>query len=85
MGKKRHSKDRLFITVTEHQLEWGGKKPEAYKPITRVSINCCCLKFTPLQFPVCTPDGNVFDYENLYPFVKKYGRDPVSGSKIRAD
>ncbi|KAF1788941.1 hypothetical protein GQ600_2936 [Phytophthora cactorum] len=39
MGKNRHSKDRLFITQTEHKYLYGGKKQEirrAYKrPLVR--------------------------------------------------
>jgi peptidyl-prolyl cis-trans isomerase-like protein 2 len=28
MGKKQHSKDRMFITKTEWATEWGGAKPK---------------------------------------------------------
>lgn len=44
MGKNRHSKDRLFITQTEHKYLYGGKKQEirrAYKR-TRADQRCCC-------------------------------------------
>jgi hypothetical protein len=29
MGKNRHSKDRMFITASEHKYLYGGKKEDA--------------------------------------------------------
>jgi len=32
MGKKQHSKDRLYITQTEWKTEWGGAKSNKHIP-----------------------------------------------------
>ena len=60
-GKKRHSKDRLFITTTEHKYEWGGKKDDVKVPISKLPFFCCSLSLLPFENPVCSPDGIVFD------------------------
>ncbi|PPS06980.1 hypothetical protein GOBAR_AA13669 [Gossypium barbadense] len=62
MGKKQHSKDRMFITKTEWATEWGGaKSKENRTPFKRLPFYCCALTFTPFELPVCTKDGSVFD------------------------
>lgn len=37
MGKNRHSKDRLFVTQTEHKYLYGGKKTEIKRAYRRTS------------------------------------------------
>lgn len=44
MGKNRHSKDRLFITQTEHKYLYGGKKAEIKRAYRRASLLCCCCR-----------------------------------------
>jgi peptidyl-prolyl cis-trans isomerase-like protein 2 len=69
MSKHRHSKDRLFITYSEHKngtstctsIEWGGKKDPVKVPLTKLPFNCCALSLEPFQNPVCTPEGQLFD------------------------
>ena len=61
MGKKRHSKDRLFITNTEHKMEWGGKKDLKKVPMAKLPYYCCSLSLLPFENPVCTENGIVFD------------------------
>lgn len=39
MGKNRHSKDRLFITQTEHKYLYGGKKAEVRRAYRRTSCS----------------------------------------------
>lgn len=34
-GKKRHSKDRLYVTNWEHKNEWGGYKGKEMRPLSR--------------------------------------------------
>jgi peptidyl-prolyl cis-trans isomerase-like 2 len=42
MGKKQHSKDRMFITRTEWATEWGGaKQKEVAAPFKRLPFYCC--------------------------------------------
>ena len=42
MGKKQHSKDRMFITTTEWATEWGGAKYKDHRtPFKRLPFYCC--------------------------------------------
>ena len=69
MSKHRHSKDRLYITYSEHKLEWGGLKDPIKVPLTRLPFNCCSLSLEPFKNPYSSPEGNVFDILNILPFV----------------
>ncbi|KAJ7952754.1 Peptidyl-prolyl cis-trans isomerase [Quillaja saponaria] len=84
MGKKQHSKDRMFITKTEWATEWGGaKSKEIRTAFKRLPFYCCALTFTPFGNPVCTADGSVFDIMNIVPYVIKYGKNPVTGAPLK--
>ncbi|CAI8588990.1 unnamed protein product [Vicia faba] len=84
MGKKQHSKDRMFITKTEWATEWGGfKSKENRTAFKRLPFYCCALTFTPFEFPVCTPDGSVFDVMHITPYIVKYGKHPVTGAPLK--
>ncbi|KAL3526886.1 hypothetical protein ACH5RR_011542 [Cinchona calisaya] len=86
MGKKQHSKDRLFITKTEWATEWGGaKSKEIRTPFKRLPFYCCALTFTPFEDPVCTADGSVFDVMNIIPYIRKYGKNPVTGAPLKPE
>ncbi|KAG1366922.1 peptidyl-prolyl cis-trans isomerase CYP65 [Cocos nucifera] len=86
MGKKQHSKDRMFITKTEWATEWGGaKSKETSTPFKRLPFYCCSLTFTPFEDPVCTADGSVFDIMNILPYIKKYGKHPVTGGPLKQE
>ncbi|XP_058080781.1 peptidyl-prolyl cis-trans isomerase CYP65 [Magnolia sinica] len=86
MGKKQHSKDRMFITKTEWATEWGGaKSKDLSAPFKRLPFYCCSLVFTPFEDPVCTSDGNVFDVMNIIPYIKKYGKHPVTGAPLKEE
>ncbi|RWR77967.1 peptidyl-prolyl cis-trans isomerase CYP65 isoform X2 [Cinnamomum micranthum f. kanehirae] len=84
MGKKQHSKDRMYITKTEWATEWGGaKSKDASTPYKKLPFYCCALTFTPFEYPVCTMDGSVFDVMNIVPYIKKYGKHPVTGAPLK--
>lgn len=85
MGKHRHTKDRLFITQTEHQTEWGGKKDPSLYPVPKLAFNFCPLSFQPFKNPVCSPDGTIFDIVNIVPYLKKYHKNPVNGKPLKVD
>ncbi|OXB62184.1 hypothetical protein ASZ78_015366, partial [Callipepla squamata] len=38
----------------------------------------------PFEYPVCTPDGTVFDILSIVPWIKKYGTNPITGEKLDA-
>lgn len=84
MGKKQHSKDRMFITATEWATEWGGaKSKEIHTTFKRLPFYCCALTFTPFETPVCTQDGSVFETMHIIPYVRKYGKNPVTGAPLK--
>lgn len=86
MGKKQHSKDRMFITKTEWATEWGGaKSKELRTPFKRLPFYCCALTFTPFEDPVCTADGSIFDIMNIVPYIRKYGKNPVNGAPLKQE
>ncbi|KAL0332343.1 UNVERIFIED_CONTAM: Peptidyl-prolyl cis-trans isomerase CYP65 [Sesamum calycinum] len=86
MGKKQHSKDRMFITKTEWATEWGGaKSKESGTPFKRLPFYCCALTFTPFEVPVCTADGSVFEIMQIIPYIRKYGRNPVTGAPLKQE
>lgn len=82
MGKKRAQKDRGYITSKEHREEWGGYKDKKKAPFQRLPFNCCAITFTPFEDPVCTEDGTVYDIVHVVPYVKKYGKHPVTGAPL---
>eukprot|EP00897_Mesotaenium_endlicherianum_P010290 jgi/Mesen1/928/ME000118S00109 len=48
MGKKQHSKDRLYITTTEWATEWGGaKSKELRTSFKRLPFYCCAYVSRP--------------------------------------
>ncbi|KAJ0982133.1 hypothetical protein J5N97_010388 [Dioscorea zingiberensis] len=86
MGKKQHSKDRMFITKTEWATEWGGAKPkDTSVPFKRLPFYCCSLTFVPFENPVCTADGSVFDLMSIISYIKKHGKHPVTGAPLKED
>eukprot|EP00246_Nothoceros_aenigmaticus_P009113 TRINITY_DN24435_c0_g1_i1.p1 TRINITY_DN24435_c0_g1~~TRINITY_DN24435_c0_g1_i1.p1 ORF type:complete len:596 (+),score=117.61 TRINITY_DN24435_c0_g1_i1:149-1936(+) len=83
MGKKQHSKDRMFITRTEWATEWGGAKNRDVRvPFKQLPFYCCSLTFTPFEDPVCTEEGHTFEILNIVPYIQKFGKNPVSGSPL---
>ncbi|RLN45593.1 hypothetical protein BBJ29_007457 [Phytophthora kernoviae] len=82
MGKNRHSKDRLFITQTEHKYLYGGKKQEIRRAYKRLPFNCCSITLCPFTNPVCTREGHLFDLEAVVPYVKQHQINPVTGKPL---
>uniref|UniRef100_A0A4W3ITD8 Peptidylprolyl isomerase (cyclophilin)-like 2 n=1 Tax=Callorhinchus milii TaxID=7868 RepID=A0A4W3ITD8_CALMI len=37
------------------------------------------LSLQPFEYPVCTPDGMVFDLLSIMPWIKRYGTHPTTG------
>lgn len=83
MGKKQHSKDRMYITKTEWATEWGGYKAKQEVRFRSLPFYCCGIAFTPFEDPVCTDDGTVFDITNIVPYVQKFGKHPVTGEPLK--
>ena len=88
MGKKQHQKDKLYLTTTEWKSEFGGykgvKQSGEESKFRRLPFYCCSLSFQPVENPLCTKEGVIFDIMNIVPFLKKYGISPVTGEKMSA-
>ena len=84
MGKKQHSKDQLYLTATEWQADWGGKKHAVHLPWKTLPYDCCAISFRPFETPMCTKDGSTFDLVNIVPYLKKFKRHPVTGEPLAA-
>uniref|UniRef100_A0A8C9FC74 RING-type E3 ubiquitin-protein ligase PPIL2 n=1 Tax=Pavo cristatus TaxID=9049 RepID=A0A8C9FC74_PAVCR len=85
MGKRQHQKDKMYITCAEYTQFYGGKKADHPRTnFRRISFDHCSLSLQPFEYPVCTPDGTVFDILSIVPWIKKYGTNPITGEKLDA-
>uniref|UniRef100_A0A3P8Y671 RING-type E3 ubiquitin transferase n=1 Tax=Esox lucius TaxID=8010 RepID=A0A3P8Y671_ESOLU len=59
---------------------YGGKKSEIPQGnFRRLPFDHCSLSLQPFEYPMCTPDGIVFDLLSIVPWIKKFGTNPISG------
>ena len=88
MGKNQHSKDRLFLTATEHasgEHRGSGKSSaKVHLPYRTLPYDCCAISFRPFETPLATADGSVFELLNIVPYLKKFRKHPVSGKPLAA-
>lgn len=84
MGKKQHSKDRMYLTASEWKYEGGGFKPDKSTVYAPLEFDRCAISFQPFQTPVSTIEGSVFDIVNILPFMKQYGVNPCTGTPLKA-
>ncbi|EKX43923.1 hypothetical protein GUITHDRAFT_110034 [Guillardia theta CCMP2712] len=86
MGKKQHSKDKMYILHSEWQTEGGGYKSKgglaAKAPHRCLPFFCCSLSLQPFEDPMMTPQGVVYDMLNIIPYVQKNKRCPVTGQPL---
>lgn len=83
MGKNRHSKDRMFITATEWERDYGGKKTASRMGFQPLPFSNCALGLAPFETPVLLgTTGVIFDFENIVPYVQQYKSDPVTGAAV---
>ncbi|KAJ1984403.1 cyclophilin peptidyl-prolyl cis-trans isomerase Cyp8 [Dimargaris verticillata] len=83
--------DKMYITHAEWGNEYsqggmsfGGKQNAAGKTRQqRVPFNCCSLTLQPFKTPVCTPQGIVYDRENITTYAKHSPTDPVTGEPLQ--
>jgi len=89
MGKKQHQKDKLYLTTTEWRETYGGCKDDVITKalqakFKRLPFTHCCISLQPFEDPICSPDGHIFDFTHIVPYLKKYGFNPVTGEKLDA-
>ena len=90
MGKKRTSKDRLYLTATEYQQSDRGYKSSHHITTTTtttqaIPYNQCGLshKLLDIQHCVTTPDGYyTFDLINIIPYIKLHNKHPIFNTPL---
>lgn len=70
-----------YLTCTEWITLYGGKKegPETSNNFRRLPYDHCCVSLQPFDNPYCDPDGNIFEYEAILLYLKKFRTNPVTG------
>uniref|UniRef100_A0A8C6XJS2 RING-type E3 ubiquitin transferase n=1 Tax=Naja naja TaxID=35670 RepID=A0A8C6XJS2_NAJNA len=62
---------------------YGGKKVDRFTLLFYTQLESFflnpSLSLQPFEYPVCTPDGTIFDLLNIVPWIKKYGTNPSTG------
>ncbi|CAD7960969.1 unnamed protein product [Amoebophrya sp. A25] len=81
MGKNQHSKDKLYINPQEYAENWGGYM-EKMLPFKKLPIQCCGFSLQKFTSPVCTNTGEVYDAENLIPFLIEHSKNPITGMTL---
>ncbi|KAH8261054.1 hypothetical protein KR044_002623 [Drosophila immigrans] len=88
MGKRQHQKDKMYLTYTEWSEFYGGKKVESLEnehiKFKRLPFGNCCLTMAPFEMPYSDLNGNVFEYEAILKFLRKYKLNPITGQKMDA-
>lgn len=87
MGKRQHQKDKMYLTCTEWTTLYGGKHAgfsNSKDEFKRLPFDHCSLSLQPFEHPLCSPEGHVFDLMNIVPFLKKFGVNPINGTKLDA-
>ncbi|EEA06320.1 uncharacterized protein CMU_008110 [Cryptosporidium muris RN66] len=81
MGKKQHSKDKLYILPSEYCLDWGGYKFNN-KPVEYTKFDECALTLMPIKDAVCTKEGIVYEKDNIERYIDIYGQNPFNGEQL---
>jgi len=82
MGKKQHSKDRIYLTAKEYAEHWGGFKEKKSSGLKALPYYCCSLSMQPFTMPYVTRDGFVFEITEVLPWIKEHGVHPITGKKL---
>ncbi|KAJ1937592.1 cyclophilin peptidyl-prolyl cis-trans isomerase Cyp8 [Kickxella alabastrina] len=85
--------DKPFISQGEWSnshgdegMAFGGKNSNlrGKKETTQqLPFDCCALSLKPFANPVCTPDGYVFDFENITSYIKDHSKHPFTGEPLK--
>ncbi|XP_026694279.2 RING-type E3 ubiquitin-protein ligase PPIL2 [Ciona intestinalis] len=85
MGKRQHQGDKMYITSKEWAAFYGGhKKTVQNSDFRRLPFFCCSISLQPVENPMVTKEGHVFDLLNIVPWLRKYGTNPITGKKMEA-
>lgn len=90
MGRKhKHSKDKLYQTVSELSSFHGGANRDLELSVIhrRLRFDSCCLQLNPVKTkPMGLCDGSnycyVFECDKIIEFLEKYRVHPVTGAEV---
>eukprot|EP00927_Polykrikos_kofoidii_P059568 TRINITY_DN54717_c0_g1_i1.p1 TRINITY_DN54717_c0_g1~~TRINITY_DN54717_c0_g1_i1.p1 ORF type:complete len:545 (-),score=99.59 TRINITY_DN54717_c0_g1_i1:90-1724(-) len=82
MGKNQHSKDLLHVRPTEWREDGRGYKNRKRSPWAKLPLDCCFLSLQPFDKPVGTRDGAIFCATFIVAYIKRFGKNPVTGGKL---
>ncbi|KIW90994.1 uncharacterized protein Z519_08777 [Cladophialophora bantiana CBS 173.52] len=89
MGK---GTDKLYITHSEwassdaYSASAGaGVRTDTshHAAFKRLPFNFCALSLQPFSTPVCTPEGIIFDHENILRWLLKHDTNPTNGKPLK--
>lgn len=55
----------------------------AHASFRRLPYNFCALSLQPFQTPVCTPEGQIFDHENIIRWLLNHDTNPTNGKPLK--
>uniref|UniRef100_H2ZH27 RING-type E3 ubiquitin-protein ligase PPIL2 n=1 Tax=Ciona savignyi TaxID=51511 RepID=H2ZH27_CIOSA len=85
MGKRQHQSDKMYVTGREWAEFYGGhKKTVRNSDFRRLPFFCCSISLQPVENPMCTKEGHVFDLLNIVPWLRKFATNPITGKKLEA-
>mmetsp|Transcript_18159 Transcript_18159/g.42440 ORF Transcript_18159/g.42440 Transcript_18159/m.42440 type:complete len:552 (-) Transcript_18159:8-1663(-) len=84
MGKNQHSTDRLHLRPTEWAQDGRGFKKNKRSPFAKLPLHCCFLSQQPFENPVATKDGFIFETASILLYIKRFGKNPITGGKLEA-
>ncbi len=88
MGKNQHSKDKLFVSASEHAASSGGFKAASAREYARLPFTCCSLTFARWETPVAAVSAegaaHIFEFMNIVPWIRSRGTNPVTGEPLAA-
>eukprot|EP00971_Amphidinium_carterae_P056376 1113293-Amphidinium_carterae.1 len=56
-----------------------GFKASKRSPFSKLPLHCCSLSQQPFESPVATREGAIFETANILLYVKRFGKNPVTG------
>lgn len=78
--------DKDYITYSEWTNDFGGAKQRQVGSgdFKRLPFYCCNLSLRPFEVPVCTKSGEIYDFMQIIPFLRRNGnKHPITGEELK--
>ena len=78
--------DKDYITYSEWTNDFGGAKQRqpGSGDFKRLPFYCCNLSLRPFEVPVCTKEGEIYDFMQIIPFLRRNGnKHPITGEELK--